>query len=146
MRSCGCSWRLAVFIVYEHGARCRGRASGGGSQVCGPVHRCIAPSGTLWRCRPCSTSTEGRSLPGLSRLEKGDKATAITHWTGPHTSFTRLTAKIDSVRLFRDTAIETGTLTANRKEHGQDSSWVGLSYTRVWVKDGKGWRLAHEQY
>lgn len=91
-------------------------------------------------------SYEGRSLPGLSGLGKGDKAAAIAHWTGPATRFTRVTAKVESVRLFGDTAIETGTFTAHRKEYGQDSDWVGLSYTRVWVKDGKGWRLVHEQY
>ena len=89
---------------------------------------------------------EGRSLPGASRLEKGDKAKAIAHWTDPSTTFTSLAGKIDNVRVFGDTAIEAGTLSANRKERGTNSTWAGLSYTRVWVREGKGWRLVHEQY
>jgi Domain of unknown function (DUF4440) len=89
---------------------------------------------------------EGRSLPGISKMEKGDKAKAIAHWTDPSTTFTRLDGKIESVRLFGDTAIEAGTLSANRKEYGTNSIWEGLAYTRVWVRVGKGWRLVHEQY
>jgi ketosteroid isomerase-like protein len=89
---------------------------------------------------------EGRSLPGISKMEKGDKAKAIAHWTDPSTTFTRLDGKVESVRLFGDTAIEAGTLSANRKEYGTNSTWDGLAYTRVWVKAGKGWRLVHEQY
>ena len=89
---------------------------------------------------------EGRSLPGISKLDKGDKAKAITHWTDPSTTFMRLDGKVESVRLFGDTAIEAGTLSANRKEYGTNSTWSSLTYTRVWVKAGKGWRLVHEQY
>ncbi len=89
---------------------------------------------------------EGRSLPGLAGMASWDKVQAIAHWTDPNTTFTRLTGKIESVRLFGDTAIETGTLSANRKEYGGDSTWADLGYTRVWVKEGKVWRLVHEQF
>jgi ketosteroid isomerase-like protein len=89
---------------------------------------------------------EGRSLPGISRIEKGAKAEAIAHWTDPHTTFMSLASKVESVRIFGDTAIEAGTLSANRKDYGTDSTWADLTYTRVWVKEGKSWRLVHEQY
>ena len=89
---------------------------------------------------------EGRALPGISRMEKGDKAQAIAHWTNPSTAFTRLAGKVESVRVFGDTAIEAGTLSADRKEYGTTSTWADLAYTRVWVRDGNGWRLVHEQY
>jgi ketosteroid isomerase-like protein len=89
---------------------------------------------------------EGRSLPGLGRVEKGDKARAIAHWTNPAMTFTRLAAKVESVRLFGDTAIETGTLSAQLKDYGTDSTWNKVAYTRVWVREGKGWRLVHEQF
>ncbi|HEX5269591.1 MAG TPA: nuclear transport factor 2 family protein [Gemmataceae bacterium] len=89
---------------------------------------------------------EGRGLPGISKLDKGDKEKSIAHWTDPGTTFTRLTQNVENVRVFGDTAIETGTLFANRKEYGSNSIWAGMAYTRVWVREGKGWRLVHEQY
>jgi RNA polymerase sigma factor (sigma-70 family) len=89
---------------------------------------------------------EGRSLPGASKLVKGDKVKAIAHWTDPGSTFTRLVGKVDSVRVFGDTAIESGTLSANRTEYGSNSVWSGLAYTRVWLREAKGWRLVHEQY
>jgi ketosteroid isomerase-like protein len=79
-------------------------------------------------------------------MRKGDKVEAIAYWTHPSTTFTRLVGKVESVRVFGDTAIEAGTLSANRKEYGSDSTWADLAYTRIWVREGKGWRLVHEQY
>ena len=89
---------------------------------------------------------EGRSLPGASKMEKGDKGKAIAHWTDPGSTFTRLVGNVDSVRVFGDMAIEAGTLSGNRREYGANSTWAGLAYTRIWVREAKGWRLVHEQY
>ncbi len=87
---------------------------------------------------------QGRSLPGLANFPKGDKAQAISHWLGK--SFTHLEVEVDSIRLFGDTAIEAGTLSASLKEYGSKATWNKLAYTRVWVREGKGWRLVHEQF
>jgi hypothetical protein len=57
-----------------------------------------------------------------------------------------LKVEVNGVRLFGDTAVETGTLSAQLKELGVHSIWNELDYTRVWVRDGKNWRLVHEQF
>jgi ketosteroid isomerase-like protein len=89
---------------------------------------------------------QGRSLPGISRLEQGNKAEALAHWTDLSRSFSRVTCRTESVRVFGDTAIEAGSMSANLKEYGSASTWSSLSYTRVWLREGQAWRLIHEQY
>ena len=89
---------------------------------------------------------EGRSLPGISKMEHGDKAEAIARWTDVSKTFSWVACQIESVRLFGDTAIEAGNMSANLKEYGSNSTWARLSYTRVWLREGQGWRLIHEQY
>jgi ketosteroid isomerase-like protein len=84
---------------------------------------------------------------GLPSLTKGNKAEAIGYWTHSRAVFVTLENKIESVRLFGDTAIETGALFATRRAlDGSLDTWGGLNYTRVWVKDCERWRLVHEQY
>ncbi len=77
----------------------------------------------------------------LGQVTRG-RPEAIIHWTAGK-SFTILTAKVESIRLFGDTAIEAGTFNADTKDN---STWHRIPYTRVWVKDGKGWRLVHEHF
>jgi ketosteroid isomerase-like protein len=81
----------------------------------------------------------------VNRPETGaDKAQAIRNWTQPGTSFVVLANKLERIRFFGDTAIETGVLSASRTEFGSLSTWNQIRYTRVWVKEGNDWRLAHE--
>jgi ketosteroid isomerase-like protein len=87
---------------------------------------------------------QARSLPGVENLSRADKPQGIAHWLRKR--FTRLEVRADGVRVFGNTAIETGALSAQLKEYGSDSTWRELPYTRVWVREGKGWRLAHEQF
>jgi Domain of unknown function (DUF4440) len=84
------------------------------------------------------------SLLGLDDLPTRDKA--IAYWL--RKPFLRLKVEVDSVRLFRDTAIETGSLSAELKEVGSKltDTWGQLKYTRVWVREGKTWRLVHEHF
>jgi hypothetical protein len=86
-------------------------------------------------------------LSGVA-ISHGDKAQAIAYWLTKRV--TRFWAIPDSVRMFGDAAIEAGTLSAvapiggGRKD--QTDTWHGLTYTRVWVREGKVWRLVHEQF
>jgi ketosteroid isomerase-like protein len=72
------------------------------------------------------------------------KAQAIAYYTDR--TFVTLKSPITTVRIFGDTAVETGSLTATLREFNQNSYWGGIYYTRVWVRDANGWRLAHEHY
>jgi ketosteroid isomerase-like protein len=88
----------------------------------------------------------GRNLPGPLSRPDGDRRQAIAHWTNIDLNFTRFEASVEGVRLFGDTAIEIGSFSGNSRERGDNNHYERLRYTRVWVRDGQGWRLAHEQY
>ena len=85
-----------------------------------------------------------RSLPGLRNHSAGGKTEGVAHWLGM--KFIDLKVEVDGVRVFGDTAVETGTVSALVKEFAVHSTWNELDYTRVWVRDGNNWRLVHEQF
>lgn len=85
---------------------------------------------------------EGRALPVGQRGEAADKAKAIVRWTNPNVRFMELTAVVESVQIFGDTAIESGNLHA--KLPGE--TWGGIGYSRVWIRHGRVWRLVHEKF
>jgi ketosteroid isomerase-like protein len=89
---------------------------------------------------------QGRDLPGLTFRPDGDRRQAIAYWTSDDLSFARFVASVEAVRLFGDTAIETGFFSGTSRERGSNNHYERLRYTRVWVRDGRGWRLAHEQF
>jgi ketosteroid isomerase-like protein len=84
----------------------------------------------------------GRSGP------TSDKEQAIVFFNDPHKVI--MTAgkvktvefKISSVRVFGDTAIETGSMSAEVGEH----TYGRVGYVRVWLKTNGYWQLAHEKY
>jgi ketosteroid isomerase-like protein len=88
----------------------------------------------------------GRHLPGAISGPDLRQRQTVAHWTDRDLNFSHFDAKVENVRLFGDTAIETGTFTGASREHGSNATYGGLRYTRVWVRDGQGWRLAHEHY
>jgi ketosteroid isomerase-like protein len=74
------------------------------------------------------------------------RSEAIGYYTDPARRFHALKTEVGSIRLFGDTAIETGSLSAELKEYGVSSVWRDLTYMRVWIREGKSWQLVHEQY
>jgi hypothetical protein len=87
---------------------------------------------------------QARSLPGPRDLPVGGKTEGVRYWLGG--KFLELKVEVNGIRLFGDTAVETGTLSAQLKELGTHSTWNELAYTRIWLRDGKNWRLVHEQF
>jgi hypothetical protein len=85
---------------------------------------------------------QGRELPGIHAMV--DKTAAITYWCPK--CFITLNDDVESVRVIGNTAIQTGHLSAECKEYGLPAEWRLLSYTRVWLREGKSWRLFHEQF
>jgi ketosteroid isomerase-like protein len=85
---------------------------------------------------------------GLPPLAKnGGKASTIDYWINSRKVFVTVEDKIESLRIFGDTTIETGALFATQKAlDGSLETWGGLNYTRIWVKDCEVWRLVHEHY
>jgi hypothetical protein len=94
----------------------------------------------------------GHRLIGPTGGTNCDAPRALTHWTDPEWRFTHLTGVIKSVRVFGDAAIETGTTSGEagwRNATGWRAGAYGygqVNYTRVWLRDGKVWRLVHEGY
>jgi hypothetical protein len=81
---------------------------------------------------------------GSRPSSESGKAQAIAYYMD--CTFVTLKSPITTVRIFGDTAVETGSLTATLREFNQNSYWVGIYYTRIWVHDANVWRLAHEHY
>jgi ketosteroid isomerase-like protein len=79
---------------------------------------------------------------GLS--SESGKAQAIAYYTDR--TFLTLKCQPTCVRVFGDAAIETGSLCATIWEHNSRSIWQDVRYTRLWVRDEKGWNVAHEHY
>jgi hypothetical protein len=87
---------------------------------------------------------------GLYSDKPTDKVMALLLWNDPpaHQLFMmagkikRLEYKIESLRVFGDTAIESGTFAG---EVG--NNWYGdAGYLRVWLKTNGYWQLVQEQY
>jgi ketosteroid isomerase-like protein len=90
---------------------------------------------------------QGRDLPGVMALQfDRGRQQAVDYWTDPGRTVPQFEARVEGVRLFEDTAVETGSFFGTFREHGSNGFWGGKRYTRVWLRDGQGWRLAHEQY
>lgn len=87
---------------------------------------------------------DGRGLPdpGYSH-RRVDYSEAITHFTATTYRVTRQDEKIESLKVFGDTAIETGRLSGNAGAKGENIFVV--EYTRVWLRNGKDWRLVLER-
>jgi ketosteroid isomerase-like protein len=90
---------------------------------------------------------QGRDLPGVAapQADRG-RQQAVAYWTDPARTVSQFDARVEGVRQFGDTAIETGSFFGAFRERGSNGFWGGKRYTRVWLRDGQGWRLAHEQY
>ena len=90
---------------------------------------------------------QGRDLPGVMALSADrDRQKAIAYWSDPGLAVSQFDARVEGVRLFGDTDVETGSFVGVFGQRGARHCWSGKRYTRVWLRDGQGWRLAHEQY
>jgi ketosteroid isomerase-like protein len=76
------------------------------------------------------------------------RAEAVALWTGLGQKHVGLSFTTAAVRLYGATAVETGSLTVTIGQRSGPSAHIfnDVSYTRVWVKDDTGWRVAHESY
>lgn len=85
---------------------------------------------------------------GLSlSIGEADKFKVVTHYTKPDIGFRSLSVDGRTIRLFRDTAIETGSIAGEEKGvFGITSVFGSRRYTRVWIRDAKGWQLVQESY
>jgi ketosteroid isomerase-like protein len=90
---------------------------------------------------------QGRDLPGVmaSQSDRGQQQ-AIAYWSDPRLAVSQFEARVEGVRLFGNTAVETGSFFGAFGQRGATHYWGGKRYTRVWLRDGQSWRLAHEQY
>ena len=84
----------------------------------------------------------GHALLGSDFDQRAHAAEAVAHWTSADSRFTSLETTIERVQVVGNTAVETGKVSGTRSAH----TYGGVTYTRVWVKDNTGWRLAHERY
>jgi RNA polymerase sigma factor (sigma-70 family) len=75
--------------------------------------------------------------------QRQDRAGIIAFLTEAAT-FSQFSRNQVRIRKFADTVIETGILTAYFRAHGSGHIWNELSYSRVWIRDGATWKLAHE--
>jgi len=93
------------------------------------------------------TNYQGRDLPGLMAVQSDrGRQQAVAYWSDSGLAVSQFEARVEGVRLFGDTAIETGSFVGMFGQRGATHYWGGKRYTRVWLRDGQGWRLAHEQY
>ena len=93
---------------------------------------------------------QGMRLP-VRAFNGGDEATraqAVAAWTGPTPKHTGLEYRTAAVRLYGKTAVETGSVSVPVGPNGSPFAHIFqyVSYTRVWVKDDAGWRVAHESH
>jgi len=92
----------------------------------------------------------GLHLPVRDFLHRDEatRATALAAWTAPDLKLVGLTYETSGVRVQGTTAVETGSVsgTIGRRGDGGGHILGGVRYTRVWVKDDAGWRVAHESY
>lgn len=93
---------------------------------------------------------QGVRLP-VRAFNGGDelnRAQTVAAWTGPAPTFTGLEYTTSAVRLYGPTAVETGSVSVSVGPNGSPFAHIfrDVRYTRVWVKDEAGWRVAHESY
>jgi ketosteroid isomerase-like protein len=80
--------------------------------------------------------------------EELNRAQAVAAWTGPAPNYTGLEYTTAAVRQYGPTAVETGSVSVSVGPNGGPFAHIfrDVRYTRVWVKDDAGWRVAHESY
>jgi ketosteroid isomerase-like protein len=92
----------------------------------------------------------GLQLPVRDFLHRGEatRTAAVAAWTAPDLKLVGLTYETSVVRVQGSTAVETGSVSGTVSRRGDRSANIlgGVQYTRVWVKDGAGWRVFHESY
>jgi hypothetical protein len=77
---------------------------------------------------------QGRSLPASQWLGGEvilDKDGALSHWSNRDLHITRFGCKIESVRVFGDTAIETGSMSGELSVFRSPHTFGQVGYTRV---------------
>jgi hypothetical protein len=84
----------------------------------------------------------GHALLGSGSDQRMDAAGAVSHWTRADRRFTSLETTIERVQVVGNMAVETGKVSGTNAKN----IYQGVTYTRVWVKDGTEWHLAHERY
>ena len=92
-------------------------------------------------------SYRGQDLLGaLGRPQKADAVAAVAHWTSAEHRFRELVTNIERIETVGDTAIETGSASGSTVARSSGAIFSEVTYTRVWVKVGTGWRLVYERY
>jgi hypothetical protein len=84
------------------------------------------------------TNSDGKVL---SKAEEIDDKTALTH----HVAYNNT---VDVVRVYKGTAVMTGTFTRrfNYRGIGGPVGWSSQRYTFVWIKRGELWKIVATQY
>lgn len=93
---------------------------------------------------------QGVRLPvrAFNHGDEVNRAKTVAAWTDRNQQYTGLEYKTASVRLYGPTAVETGSMSVSVGPNGGPFGHIfqNVGFTRVWVKDDAGWRVAHESY
>ena len=76
------------------------------------------------------------------------RAEVVALWAGLGQKHAGMSFTTTGVRMYGATAVESGSLTVTIGRRGGQAAQIfnNVGYTRVWVKDEAGWRVAHEAY